>query len=146
VTGHGNPCGSVGIGVGRGGSVGSGGVLVDTGVGVGRSDEPGAVGALVAGGAVGAAVGAGDGVAVRVWRVATGVAEAAGAPDVGWAELLVGVTSGDAAPVGEELPANGRRPVSRVRLNPASTRPTARDGPRRTYNVKDARPPWPRAR
>jgi hypothetical protein len=121
------------------------------GVGVGGSDGVDAVGALVAGGAVGAAVGATvgatDGVEVREFSVAAGVAEAAGTPDAwGWTEPSVAVASGDAAGVGEVSPATGRMPVSRVRLNPARTRPTASDGPRRTYKVKDARPPWPRAR
>jgi len=146
VTGHGNPCGSVGIGVGKGGSVGSDGVLLGIAVGVGTSDGAGVVGAMVAGRAVGAEVGATDGVDVRVSSVAGGVTDAGTRDARGGVDPLVGVTSGDAAGVGEESPVTGRTPASRVRLNPARTRPTASDGPRRTYKVKDARPPWPGAR
>ena len=138
VTGQGKPCGSVGTDVGRGGSVGNDGVPV----GVGGSVGAGAVGALVAGGAVGAEVGATDGVEVRVSRVAGGVAAAPGAGDA----PCVGVARGAAVAVGEVSPAVGRTPGPRVRLKPTRTRPTASEGPRRTYKVKDARPPWPRAR
>lgn len=139
--------------MGSGGSVGSDGVLLGIGVGVGRSDGTGAVGALVAGGAVGpgvgatdgAADGAADGVDVRGSGVVGGLAEA-GTPDAsGCVDALVGLASGDGGVVVEESPATGKMPVSRVRLNPARTRPTASDGPRRTYSVKEARPRWPGA-
>jgi hypothetical protein len=146
MTGHGRPRGSVGTGVGNGGSVGSEGVLVGIGVGVGGSDGAGAsVGAFVAaGGAVGAAVGATDGAVVRVSGVAFGVADAPVAGEVGDAAApLLAVGDAVAAPDG-----SGGRPaaLSRMMLKPARARPTASDGPRSTYKVKEARPPWPRPR
>ncbi len=149
--------------MGNGGSDGSNGVLLGCGVGVGvgvgvgggdgvggGSDGVGGatVGEVVpGGGAVGAAVAGTDGAGVRVPGVATGLAEAAGAGAVeDGAEPLVGVASGDVvAVVGESAGACWLLPESRVRLNPARARPTASEGPRRTYKVKEARPRWPEA-
>jgi len=147
VTVHGKPCGSVGTGVGNGGSVGNDGVLVGTGVGVGGSvGAGGRVGELVAaGGAVGGAVGGGGGADVRVSAVAVGVADRPVVGDAGDAAApLVGV--GDAVTDAEGSGCSFGPPLSCITLNPARARPTASDGPRSTYKVKDARPPWPRPR
>jgi hypothetical protein len=133
--------------VGSGGSVGSDGVLVGMGVGVAGSDGAGAkVGeSVAAGGAVGAAVGATGGAEVRVSGVAFGVADVPVAGDVGDAAApLLGVGDAVAAPEGPG--GSWGPPASRIRLNPARARPTASDGPRSTYKVKEARPPWPRPR
>jgi hypothetical protein len=147
--------GSVGTGVGRrlgiGGSVG----MIEVGVGTGVGEAVGAaVGAVVfTGGAVGAAVGGvvgadvGRTVGVDVRRSSVlvgGIDPAGAAVATESAGPASGILDGDAvAPFGTI----GSAPTaSRVRLNPTSARPTARDGPRRTYSVKDARPRWPRAR
>jgi hypothetical protein len=133
--------------VGIGGSVGSVGGLLVGGVGVAGSDGGASVGGIaVGGGAVGAAVAGADGVGVRAADVAGGGCEVPEAGvDGGVAEPFVGVARGDALLVlGESVGGFGVA-ASRVTLNPARARPTASDGPRRTYNVKDARPRWPGA-
>jgi hypothetical protein len=122
-------------------------VLVGGGVGVAGSDGGGAtVGEFVlAGGAVGATVGGADGVDVFGSGVAGGDAVAPPGAEVRGAGLPVEITTG--AVVGVLL-ASGGAPLlaaSRVKLKPARARPTASEGPRSTYKVKDARPPRPAA-
>lgn len=132
--------------MGIGGRVGSIGVLVGGGVGVAGSDGGASVGgAAVGGGAVGAAVAGAGGVGVRVSEVGGGVWEVAGAgvDDRGAAGPVVGLVRGDAvAGLGESVGGFGLA-ASRVTLNPARARPTASEGPRRTYKAKDALPRWP---
>lgn len=124
-----------------------GGVLVGGGVGVAGRDGTGTAvvgGGVVGGGAVGAAVA--GAVGVGVLGEPSGDADAPRGEGVGaGAGLSVEITSG--ALVGELLLAGCAAPrASCVRLKPARARATARDGPRRTYRVKEARPPWPAAR
>jgi len=103
MTGHGR-WGSVGTGVGSGGTEGSAGVPVGGAVGAGGSDGVGARvgGFVVAGGAVGAEVGATSGDDVRGLEVPGGVANelllAGGLGDA--AAPLVGLASGDAVAPG----------------------------------------------
>jgi len=136
--------GTTGGRVGIGGIVGSGGVLVGAGVGGVETDGSGAVG-----GGVGAGVAAGvttDAVAVGA-AVRASVALGSVAAGPGWVwdggDAFVGEADGDA--VAGTLLGGSSLTVSRVRPNPARTMPTARDGPRRTYRVKEARPAWPKA-
>ena len=123
--------------------------MIEVAVGFGVGEAVGAaVGGFVPAGAVGAAVGADVvwivGVGVVVPAVFTGVPDPPAAGEVGSAGPARGTLDGDA--VGSPAIA-GKRPKSpRVRLYPASASPTAREGPRRTYSVKDPRPFWPRAR
>jgi hypothetical protein len=139
------PSGSVGVGTG--GSVGSDGVLLDSGVEVAGNEGGGVtVGeTVVGGGAVGAAVAGADGGDVRVPGVADGVAEAAEAGVAGDVGPPVGDASGELVAVFGESAGGCGLPASGVALNPARASPTASDGPRRTYKVKDARPLRPEA-
>jgi hypothetical protein len=156
--------------VGSGGTDGSNGVLVGGGVGgavvAGGGDAVGGIvvvggaavgGIVVVGGAVEAAEGAAGGVDARVSAVGSRVAAALGTGEFADGAVAVGavvdgagpfveVARGDAGAVPEGSGAGRRPAASRVRLNPARARATASEGPRRTYKVKDARPPWPRAR
>jgi hypothetical protein len=131
-----------------GGIVGRVGVLVGSGVGGVETDGTGAIvggfvgGFVRVGGAVGAATeGEAVGVAVRV-SVPPGSVIAGPGNVCGGFEPPG--DDGDAlAPAGVSL---GLGVVlSRVKLNPARATPTASDGPRSTYRVKEARPVWPRA-
>ena len=101
----------------------------------------------VVGGAVGARVAGTDG-AEGVGVCAPGVADrfgdAVGAGAAGGrVEPIVPVPSGDAAGVLGDSVGACRLPASRVALNPARAKPTASEGPSRTYKVKEARPRWP---
>jgi hypothetical protein len=124
-------------------------------VGIGLGEAVGAVvgGFVAAGGAVGGAVGGVVGADVgrtvcadvRGSGVLAGVTDPAGSGEaIGSAGPVRGTSDGDAVALlgaGELAPT-----ASRVRLKPARATPTASEGPRRTYRVKDARPRWPRAR
>jgi hypothetical protein len=128
-------------------------IVVAGGIGLGEAVGAAVGGLVVTGAAVGAAVGAVVGakvgrlvgVDVRGSVVPAGGIEPWGRGDVtGSAGPASGTPDGDAV----ALPgAVGFAPsASRVRLKAASARPTARDGPRRTHSVKDARPRRLRAR
>jgi hypothetical protein len=130
----------VAVGAGVGEAVGAevGGFVVTAGaVGCALGEAVGAT--------VGAVVGRTVGADVRGSGVRAGEAEPPGTEDAtGSAGPASGTPEGDAvaAPDG----GNGFAPsASRVRLKPASATATARDGPRRTYRVKDARPRRSRA-
>jgi hypothetical protein len=150
VTHHGSPCGIVGIG----GSVGTTGVAVGPGVGGAETDGIGAiVGDVVGvgdtsggGGAVGvAAEGEAVGMAVRVsvgcGEVAARPGRTCGAGDPAVADGAGEPLAGAGDPLGE-----ASLLTLRVRLNPARATAIAREGPRSTYRVKEARPAWPIAR
>jgi hypothetical protein len=132
----------MGVAVGTGDAVGATvGGLVITGAAVGG--EVGApVGAVVSA-AVGADVVRMVGVDVRGSGVLPGWSDSPGTDDaVAPAAPDAGALVGDAlAPPGAIALA-----LSCVRPKPASATPTAREGPRRTYKVKEARPRWPGAR
>jgi len=122
--------------------------LVVSGVGGVETDGTGAiVGDVVCvGGAVGAAAG-GEAAGVAA-ALSVGLTEdvagpgrtcRAGEPATreGWGDVLPGAADSLGA---------ASRPTVRVRLNPASATAIASDGPMSTYNVKEARPAWPKAR
>ena len=134
-----------GVGVGVGEAVGAG---VGDGVGVALGEGDG----VMVGDGVGAAAKVAEGPTVGVDVGAAGAeigASEAPALGDGWITtgLALGATDGDT--VGAAVTSDSgalSRGVSRVRLNPARARPTASDGPRRTYKVNEVRPPWPDGR
>jgi hypothetical protein len=133
--------------VGTGGNVGSDGVLVGSGVGGAEMEGAGRVAGDVdcAGGADGAALGGGGGVAVGAVDTAGGVPAGPGRISRGGA-AVVDVSLGDLVAGATVCRGASCPAASRLRLKPASATPTAREGARSTYRVKEARPLWPKAR
>jgi hypothetical protein len=133
-----------------GGIVGRVGVLVGSGVGGVETDGTGAI----VGGFVGGFVRVGGAVGAATEGDAVGVAVRASVPPgsviAGPGNVCGGFEPPGDDPDGDELAAAGASlglgvALSRVKLNPARATPTASDGPRSTYRVKEARPVWPRA-